>query len=107
MMKYLVCTEYYGQKFWEIVEYNGPEAEAEEFFARKAFYGGDEEAVPGQYIRDLDKIEVLIIVPLDKATKVDIESVRLTHQQWHDEKDARELEKKERSEYERLKRKYT
>lgn len=104
-MKYLVCTIFSdAERDWEIEEYNG--TEAEKFFARKAFYGGDEEAVPSEYVRDLDKIEVLFIVPLDEVTKVDIESVRLAHERWHDEKDAEKLEKKDRSEYERLKRKY-
>lgn len=104
-MKYLVCVvDEDEDKTWTIEDYSGDDPV--KFFAKKCFYG-DASATPGDYSWSLSNKRIRVwVAPMEHVTEADTESVRLVHKRWHVDERAKQIERKERAEYERLKEKY-
>lgn len=101
-MKYyaLLNPEYYENPI-RIVE-----ADTVEQVAHTLFYGGDAEAKPEQYRKDMLYPTEVVLFKASDALECPIEAVADAHRKAHEALEKEETEKRERAEFIRLKNKY-
>ena len=108
-MEYLICEDdtEYDSRNWYIEEFEGNLIAAEKYFARKIFYGGDEDGKPEEYELERDEIPTNVyIIPLKYAKSINFSPIEKEYFAWHEKEKKKLIEIKDRNEYERLKKKY-
>lgn len=94
---------------WELREFDEEFEEVVEILIKGALYGGDEDGSPEEYARiDDPVIEELIIIPLNNTIVniIDLKDAVNKHNDIIDGIENKEIEDKEKLEYERLKSKF-
>lgn len=76
---------------------------------KSLFYGGDTEAKPLDYCRDVgDELpDFVLLFPATAGTELTFDDIRDAHLAAHDAEEKKEQDEKDRAEFERLKRKFS
>ena len=106
-MKYVVCVLEHSrdEQEWFEEDYDGENPS--DYFARKYFYGGDENGIPSDYIKDVGNYLIAVYAcPVENMLRCDVGRIRNEHVAYHDKIEEREIRERELVELARLKAKY-